>query len=261
MTPVSALAELIDRVGARDGKAVFISASELDQWPAAAVAGMKAQKLLLRARPSASVICPGCERECSMPVETVTNRVDRSASFVVCDKRSDINRVPIPENRLIQWRCDAKALSDFTSMALRLTRATEAHESAGLWRVGIASGETRRQMLCLRAIGRVELVAGDASIPFSDVVEFRQGEFCIDSSEVCRLVDSSASADERYTPSVVRREARKQATQDRYKRWQRAYRQILKISPGRSDVWYSEQIAKKDSSGRNAATIRKHMKP
>jgi hypothetical protein len=56
MTPQAALIELLARVGARNGAAVFVSAEELSQWPVAAVAAMKSQKLLARARPAISVL-------------------------------------------------------------------------------------------------------------------------------------------------------------------------------------------------------------
>jgi hypothetical protein len=59
MTPQAALIELLARVGARNGAAVFISAEELSEWPAAAVAAMKSKKLLAKARPAVSVVCPG----------------------------------------------------------------------------------------------------------------------------------------------------------------------------------------------------------
>jgi hypothetical protein len=49
-------------------------------------------------------------------------------------------------------------------------------------------------------------------------------------------------------------------TQAMYAAWQKAYRALRKKSPGRSDVWYSLQIAKTAAGeGRNASTIKKHM--
>ena len=93
MTPHDALIELLARVGARNGAEVLVSAEELSQWPAAAVAAMKSQKLLAQARPTSTVVCPGCERECVMPVHTLPAGPRDPASFIVCDKRSDINRV------------------------------------------------------------------------------------------------------------------------------------------------------------------------
>lgn len=75
---------------------------------------------------------------------------------------------------------------------------------------------------------------------------------------------SNASTDKCYAPSNVKREARKLETQKMYLIWQKAYRDLEKTHKHRhmSDVWYSQQIAKLDiAKGRNADTIRGHMKP
>jgi hypothetical protein len=47
-----------------------------------------------------------------MPVRMLTRANDAAVSFVVCDKRADINRVPICSNVLKQWRCDTEAVCD-----------------------------------------------------------------------------------------------------------------------------------------------------
>jgi hypothetical protein len=105
MTAADVLADLLARVAASKGQALFIGAQELSEWPAAAVATMKAQKLLVRARPAASVECPGCERACAMPIHVVPGpQGGASRAFVVCDKRDDINRVSVPIAYLEQWR-------------------------------------------------------------------------------------------------------------------------------------------------------------
>jgi hypothetical protein len=152
MTPQAALIELLARVGARNGAAVFISAEELSQWPAAAVAAMKSQKLLARARSVVSVVCPGCERECVMPVHTLPAGPRDPVSFIVSDKRSDINRVPISAKRLMQWRCDADAVCGFIAASFGLRRSNQHPADAGLMNIGIASGGKRSQMLSLRAM-------------------------------------------------------------------------------------------------------------
>jgi hypothetical protein len=64
-----------------------------------------------------------------------------------------------------------------------------------------------------------------------------------------------------YTPNSARREARKLDTETKYASWQKAYRRLMKSRPGKSDVWYSQQIAKMDiAKGSNPETIRKNMK-
>ena len=74
MTPREALLDLVARVGARDGAAVRISETAVRQWPAEAIAALKAHRLLVRARPARTVVCPGCEADCVMPVQTIPAR-------------------------------------------------------------------------------------------------------------------------------------------------------------------------------------------
>ena len=90
MTPREALLDLVARVGARDGAAVRISETDVRQWPAEAVGALKAHRLLVRARPARTVVCPGCEADCVMPVQTIPAGPREAARFIVCDKRSDI---------------------------------------------------------------------------------------------------------------------------------------------------------------------------
>lgn len=261
MTPQDALIELLARVGAGNGAAVFVSAEELSQWPAVAVAAMKSQKLLVKARPAVSVVCPGCERECVMPVHMVPAGPRGPASFVVCDKRSDINRVLVSALRLTQWRCDAEAVCAFVAANLGLRRSGQHPAGSGLLNIGMATGDKRSQMLCLRVDGDLALVAGNNAMPLAELVGFSAGEYSVDRLMIRLLVDSATTADPRYTPSNVRRETRKLDTQAMYQGWQKAYRELKKRRPRMSAVWYAKQIANQDIAvGRSADTIRKHMK-
>lgn len=261
MTLETALIELIVRVGARNGAAVLVNTEELSHWPAAAVAAMKSQKLLVKARPAVSVVCPGCERECAMPVHTVPAGPRGPASFIVCDKRNDINRVPVSATRLMQWRCDADAMCGFVARSLGLRRSGQPPADSGLFNIGIATGDRRSQMLCLRADSDLTLVVGNNAIPLAELVGFRDGEYSIDRIMIRRLVDSAATVDPRYTPSNARREVRKLGTQAMYEGWRKEYRTLQKKHRNMSDVWHSQQIAKMDiAQGRGAETIRKHMK-
>ena len=60
MTGNSALVELLARIGAARDGAVFIAEAELREWPKAAVAALKANRLLTRAAPAHGVVCDGC---------------------------------------------------------------------------------------------------------------------------------------------------------------------------------------------------------
>ena len=220
MTPQTALVNLLMRMDAQGGGAVFVTAEELAQWPPAAVAAMKLQKLLTAARPAISAECHGCELACVMPVHTVLRPGGVSTSFVVCNKRSD---------------------------------------TAG-------GSRSDRRGGCM-TFGRLERNPGAQPMseinvtPLVDVINFQDGSFVVDAAWVQQMVDASPQADPRHTPSTAKREARKLDTQAVYATWQKAYRALQKKHLGKSDVWYSQQIAKTDKVRvRNPSTVKKHMK-
>ena len=261
MTPQDALIELLARVGAAHGESLFVSDAEVRQWPVAAVTALKSQKLLAKARPALSAVCPGCERECVMPVKTLTGNNGATASFVVCDNRNDINRVPVTTDFLTQWRCNAETVCGFLAKSLGIRRSEQRSDTAGLWTIGMARGEKRTQMLCLRADGELDLVTGNTAMPLAELVDFGDGKYSVDVAMIRQLVDTATTADARYTPSNARRETRKLDTRAIYEDWQKAYRQLKTRRPNMSDKWCSQQIAKLPiAAGKNSETIRKHMK-
>ena len=261
MTPQAALIELLARVGAQRGSVVLINAEELSQWPVAAGAAMKSQKLLVKTRPAASAMCPGCERECVMPVHTLARVGNPADAFIVCDKRSDINRVAVSIERLMQWRCDADAVCAFVAAILGLRQSDQQPADDNLRNIGMARGDKRSQMLALRTDGGLALVVGSNAMPLDDLVDFQDGEYSVDAVMVRQMVDAATNADPRHTPSTAKREARKLDTQAMYIGWQKAYRALKKPCPNMSDVWYAQHIAgTDDAKGRNASTIKKNMK-
>jgi len=260
MKAIDALLVLLNRVGACQGKAVFVNDEDLLQWPKAAVKVMKSQKLIIKAKPASSTVCTGCERDCVMPVHSLSTTTGKTSSFIVCDKRSDINRVPIPIERLTQWQCNTDLICRFISTSLALRQSVKKSDDVR-WEIGIVSGNQRSQMICLEAAGGLMLIAGNSKFPLTEVIEFQGGAYVIDDAQIRRLVDSATTADDRYTPSKARREAHKLDTQAMYENWRKAYRKLKKEKPGKSDVWYSQQIAKMEiAQGRDPETIRKHMK-
>ena len=44
---------------------------------------LKAHRLLVRARPARTVVCPGCEADCVMPVQTIPAGLREAARFIV----------------------------------------------------------------------------------------------------------------------------------------------------------------------------------
>jgi hypothetical protein len=260
VTPQAALIELLARVGAGNGVAVLVNEEELSQWPTVAVAAMKSQRLITKARPATSAICPGCERECVMPVHSPPSNDRSPVSFIICDKRSDINRVTVSLAKLLLWQCNTNAVCGFVAVCLALRRTDKHTSSSDLWNIGIATGDKRSQMLCLWTDGELILVAGGNEMPLADIIIFSKDAYSLDGAIVRQLVDSATTVDNRYTPSIAKRELSKQATQARYKEWQKAYRALKRKHPGNSNVWYALRISKLPiAKGRNASTIKKHM--
>jgi hypothetical protein len=261
MKAIDVLLELLGRVGACQDTAIFINNEELHQWPMAAVKAIKSQKLIVKTRPASSAICPGCESNCVMPVHTLQASTGTQASFILCDRRSDINRVPIPTERLIQWQCNADLVCRFVASSLGLRPPARNADSKGRREIGIMKGDKRSQMLCLESSDTLMLVAGSSKIPLAEFIGFREGTYILDAAQIRQLADSSTTADDRYTRSTARREARKLDTQAVYESWQKEYRALRREKPGMSDVWYSQKIAKMPvAKGLDAETIRKHMK-
>lgn len=260
MTPQTVLIDLLERLAARRDGAVLVSDYDLGQWPPEAVAALKSQKLITKARASASAVCPGCERECAMPVQVLSSTTRSPAAFIVCDKRGDTNRVPVPLDRLTQWQCSTQAVCGFVAHAAGVRSAIRQTDVADLWEMGVASGKKRSQMLCLQAKGAWALVAGGNALPLADFIGYANGAFSLNTLMVQQLVDRATTADPRHTPSTVKREARKLDTQAMYAAWQKKYKAMKKSCPGKSDVWYAEQIAKLAiAKSRDASTIKKHM--
>jgi hypothetical protein len=261
VTPLEALLELLARVGGSHRGAVLASEAELSRWPAEALRQLKSQKLLVKASPAVSVVCPGCDQECTMPVYTPPAETRPAASFVVCDKRDDINRVDVPAERLRQWRCGAEAVGAFVTQSLGLRSCSQRKADAGLLELGLVTGKKRSQMVCLRAGEALELVAGQNAVPVAELVRFGAEGYSVDGEAIGQMADTATTGDSRYTPSNARRETRKLATQALHEGWQKEYRALKNRHPGMSDVWYSQRIGKMDiAKGRSAETIRKHIK-
>ncbi len=261
MMSIDALIELLDRVGAWRHTAVQVNDEDLLQWPKAAVKAMKSQKLIVKARPATSAICPGCESNCVMPVHNLPATVGTQASFILCDKRSDTNRVPVPAARLIQWQCSTDLVCRFVASSIGLRPPARQADGTERWEIGIVCGDKRSQMLCLEASDTLMLVAGSSKVPLAEFIEFHKGAYSLDAVQIRRLADSATTADDRYTPSIARREARKLNTEARHESWRKEYRALRKKRPGMSAVWYSQQIAKTGiAEGRDEETIRKHIK-
>jgi len=260
MTPAEVLDELLRRVTAAGGKAI-ITGNELTRWPDEAVHALKKQNLMVKTKPALSANCSGCEEGCSMPVHIMPTVSGHNTACIICDKRDDVHRVAVSIDTLEQWQISYNHIARFVASALALRYNGSNIADGTLLELGIVKGSKKVQMLALSLTGDLALVAGDKRLSLLDVVGFSENAYGVDTDLIKHLVDTSSTGDPRYTPGKVKQEARKLNTQAMYETWHKAYRVLKKDKPGKTDSWYSQQIAKRDiAQGRDAETIRKRMK-
>lgn len=216
MTPDVVLIELLERVGAGQDAAVLITGHELNQWPADAVAALKAHKLIRKTRPASSVVCPGCEEECMMSVNTILVPSDDPTLFIVCDKRSDINRVTIPIIHLEQWQTSGALVADLLSDLLGLRRPAANNTTTDRWEIGMLKGKKHSSHLVLIAGDNLTLTLAGHSIPLPDILAFENNQITIDRRTLTRLVDQPV-AGAGDTESAVKRRERLQKRVDELK--------------------------------------------
>jgi len=191
MTPVAVLRELFGRLGATRGQSIIADAQTLLNWPDDVVAALKAQKILTKARPARSVVCPGCEQACAQPVYVVGDDAGASTAFVLCDRRSDINRVQVELANLEQWQASGANISKWLSAGLGLI-ATENRESdAGRWEIGVLKGAKHSAHVVLSADVSLTLTLNLAghTLALADVINWKNGKIVIERRMLDRCTD------------------------------------------------------------------------
>jgi len=246
-------AALMIRVAGRRGESVLVRTTEAATWPPGVFDALSLRGLLTNAPRARSATCPGCERECSMPVEGESERF-----FVVCDKRSDTGRVTVADGDLRQFRLDLDAIANFVAEEMAVNRTSVVSTIPGTVNIGTAKGKKRVQMLTLVIGDSLDLRAGTSVLPLSELVTYTEGQFRIDGDAVRKMVDSSTTANPHHTPDQSRREARRMETAALHAGWRKEFRRLQKTSPENTVVWYSQQIAKGSAGKRRSPkTIRR----
>ena len=217
MTPRAALIELLERVGATLGADVFVNEDELRQWPSAAVATMKSQKLIAKARPASSVICPGCERECVMSVHTTAGAPDNPTPFIVCDKRSDINRVAVPLSALAQWKTTGEMIAEMLAELLGISRAISVGGDGHEWSIGLLEGKKHKARVRLEARDGLNITLAGHAVPLIEVLAISDDALAVDKRALVRLVDKPADDSEIETPEQRRERLRARIDEEKAK--------------------------------------------
>lgn len=262
MTLAEVLQELIQRLGPEGD--IVLTWDQVRQWPAGAIELFQDAGWIAPTVAATTVECSGCDENCFKPVHVLPARNGQPArAYVACDEPAALGRVKIPISRLRQWQVTDAQVACWVSAALGLTGKPERDQARSVFTLGTLQGKKRLGSLNFDTVAPVLLKVSGHSIPLSDVIDFEGEHVQIDRSAILALVDlqpMSESAN-RYQLSTARRDSRKLDTQAMYERWQKEYRALKKRNRNGSDVWCSQQIAKREiGNGRNAETIRKHMK-
>lgn len=208
MTPEAALDELLARLAASRSAAVYFSDNELAGWPHDLVADLKAIRVLVRASPAASTVCLGCERACAMPVEVMPDEGRGAAAFIVCDKRSDINRVAVQIALLERWKATGELLADCLARLLHFESRSQNADAGGRWSIGMLEGSKHKERLVLHAgDGVLMLAVAGHAVAIDKVLTIKKQGIWLDRMALLRCVDQptgtvaaeSESADDRRT--------------------------------------------------------------
>ncbi|KFB72350.1 MAG: hypothetical protein AW09_002469 [Candidatus Accumulibacter phosphatis] len=192
MNPDDILPTLLDRVAAAGGGAAYFSAQELAVWPASTLARMKEMELLVPSTPAASVVCPGCEEECAMPVEMATTAAGTLRFFVVCDRREDTAHVPVPRVQLEQWQCSPRLLADGVAKLVGLRRSLSDDDPRRL-DLGVLKGTQASAHVVLHVESALSLHLAGHVLPLSDVLVWTDKGMTVERRALVRCVDNAVA--------------------------------------------------------------------
>lgn len=182
--------EILDRVTEQNGAKVLISEQELCSWPKDLVNEMKAIALISKSFPAKNVVCPGCERECFMPVDILVNLNQVAHAFVSCDKRNDTTRVPVPIHSVEQWQISGGCIANLITYLLDIKPYGINQTEAFKWNLGLLKGTKHTGHLSLLIREGLELSLSGHIIPLIDVISFKNGKFIIDQRRLKHLADN-----------------------------------------------------------------------
>jgi hypothetical protein len=193
MKEAAVLPALLDRLAVASGDAAYFSAQQLAEWPPTLLERLRAAGLLVAATPAVSVICPGCEDECAMPVELATNAANELRHFVACDKREDTARVPVPLALLEQWQCTPRQLADAIAALLGLRRPMTDNDPAR-YDLGVMKAAKHSAHVVLTVGNGLQLAIAGHTLPVADVLELGDKDLAVDRRALLRCVDNPVAA-------------------------------------------------------------------
>jgi hypothetical protein len=167
-----------------------------------------------------------------MPVYTPSHETRDPAAFVVCDKRSDINRVSVPIRRLEQWRVSAISITELIAGLLGLRRPDASDIAIGRLEIGFKGGKGSSHLVLL-ADGRLTLTLAGHSIALADVLTLEDSGFKLDKQTLIRLVNKPIGRAGDAESAAQRRERIRKRVQTEKQKGNSAF---LKTVAGTEDI-------------------------
>ena len=189
MTSERVWLEVLERISSQGGAKIFITEHELLAWSNDIVSAMKVCGLITKAPPAASTVCSGCERECIMPVDVLTDHAQAPHAFITCDKRQDINRVSVAISCLEQWQTSGGKIANLVASLLNLESYGVSQSHSTKWEIGLLRGAKHASYLTLLIEEKLKLSLAGHIIALPDVLSFVNSTFQIDRRRLNDLVD------------------------------------------------------------------------
>ncbi len=185
------LADLLARLGATGGAPLLIGAEEVEALPAALADALKSQGAIERASMATSVVCPGCEQACVMPVDVRDAAGREPVAFVACDKRADMGRVHLALSRLNRWQMTPRTLAQALAGG---PDAVSVQAIASGWRVDRVAGAAGRADVLLSDVrGALRIGVAGHALPLADVLVWDGKRLGLDGRTLARLAAAPAA--------------------------------------------------------------------
>jgi hypothetical protein len=243
---------------------ITITFEQVRQWPKDAVFIFQQAGWIKTKAPAKTVVCPGCEESCFMPVHSYPAKANQpERNFVGCDMKDDMGRIPIPPEMLQQWQITEYQVAQWLARELDLRGKPKKDKKTQTIQIGDLQGKKQSGKLELGGTEPISLKTSGHSLPLIEAVYFQGNTLQVDTKAIIKIVDRPPPSEikDGYQPTNARREIRKEDTQDMYKSWRKAYGDFKRKRQNMSDTWYSQQIEKmKIAQGRKAETIRRRLK-
>ena len=190
---MSILDWLLNQLEASNGDTVSFTTRELSAWPNPDRDLVQREGLITRAAASTHTVCPGCEEQCSRPVEHV-RKGSEIFFFTVCDKRCDTNRVEIDPSDIDTWSCSGSSLAASIARHLDITPANNSTMPNNQLTIGLYRGERHSSHVLLEFKDQAVITTAGRSTPAAELVWIKQGIFYVDHRRLTAMVDNPIAA-------------------------------------------------------------------